>query len=844
MTQNKPIAKINYLTKSSQWFKSSIKWLIGIFLVMGLAGALFIATLFVVAQNDLPSIHLATSYKPKMPMRIYTADNYLIGEFGEERRDFLAIEKTPKAMKDAIVAIEDERFYNHNGVDLYGIARAFVSNLKGAHGQGASTITMQVARAFFLSNERTFKRKIYEILLAYKIEANMSKEKILELYMNQIYLGQRAYGFAAAAKVYYGKSLQELTIAESAMLAGLPKAPSAYNPVVNFPRARKRQEYILLRMYEQKYITQSQYEAALQEPNHVKTSSTINFDSEAQYVAEQVRTMLLTDDTLKNKMYTDGLSIYTTIIKDEQQAAVDSLVKGIKDYDKKQGYRGPEGYVQLSQEGKSRDEAITEALIEHPDVNGYLSAVVLAANAQQVKAIRLNGDVLSIGGDGLRLVLSGLAKSAPSKLKIQAGSIIRITQDNNRWVVSQLPEVESAFVSLDSRDGAIRSLVGGFDFARNKFNRVVQAWRQPGSSFKPFIYSAALEKGFSPSTIINDGPLSLPPSETGGEPWEPKNYDGSFDGPMTLRKALAKSKNLVSIRILRTITPQYAQKFISRFGFSASKHPAVLPMALGAGSVTPLQMAVGFSVFANGGYRVEPYLIKKVTDSEGRVLRVAKPRFSGDESIRTLNERNVYIMDSLLKEVVNSGTAMSAKEKLKRPDLAGKTGTTNNSYDAWFAGYGGHIVGVSWIGYDKPRSLGAKETGGGLALPIWIRYMKVALKNQPIVDRKKPAGVSDLDGDFIYNEYEENNSSVKMLDTEPVVTPNSTSRMREEPTSTHNKPEVESIEPNVPIEPVQPARDTEQEIRARIHKATSSKKMKGNNPSNTELNDRIDDISH
>ncbi len=797
------------------WLKSSLKWIIGIGLAGSLAFALFVGTLFAVAQNNLPSINSVTTYKPKMPMRIYTADNYLIGEFGEERREFVPIEKIPKIMKNALVSIEDERFYNHNGVDLWGVLRAFLSNLKGGHGQGASTITMQVARNFFLSNERTFTRKIYEMLLAYKIEANMSKDKILELYMNQIYLGQRAHGFAAAAKVYYGKSIQDITIAEAAMLAGLPKAPSAYNPVVNPKRAVIRQKYILQRMFEQNYITQSQYNIALQEPLNVRGSSALNFDSEAQYVAEQVRNMVSADETLKNKMYTDGLSVYTTIVREEQEAAVASVERGIKDYDKRQGYRGPEGFINLSEEGKSRDEAITEALVEHPDVHNYMSAVVLAANTKEVKAIRLNGDIISIGGEGLRLVLPALSSNAPAKLKIKSGSIIRVTHENNRWVLSQLPEVESAFVSLDSRDGSIRTMVGGFDFSRNKFNRVIQAWRQPGSSFKPFIYSASLEKGFSPSTVINDGPLSLPGSETGGEPWEPKNYDGNFDGPMTMRKALAKSKNLVSIRILRTITPQYAQKFISRFGFPADKHPAVLPMALGAGSVTPLQMGVAYSVFANGGFRIEPYLIKKVVDSEGRILRVAKPRFAGDDSIRTLNDRNAYIMDSLLKEVVNAGTAASAKEKLKRPDLAGKTGTTNNSYDAWFAGYGGNIVAVAWMGYDKPRSLGAKETGGGLSLPIWIRYMQVALKNQPVVERHKPYGVVDSGGDLIYNEYEENDSSVKMLDTEPVVTPNSRSRTREEPTSTNSKPEIESIEPSIPIDTIKPIRDIENDMKVR-----------------------------
>jgi penicillin-binding protein 1A len=810
-------------SKNSTLFKSIMKWGIGIFLVSALAMTLFIATLFAVAQNNLPSIQSVTSYKPKMPLRIYTADNYLIGEFGEERREFVPIEKMPKIMQNAIVAIEDERFYQHNGVDLFGVVRAFASNIRGGHGQGASTITMQVARNFFLSNERTFTRKIYEMLLAYKIEANMSKDKILELYMNQIYLGQRSHGFAAASKVYFGKSISEITIAEAAMLAGLPKAPSAYNPVVNPKRAKIRQEYILKRMMEQNYITQSQYQSALQEKLNIRSSSALTYDVDAPYVAEQVRNMLY--EQFKDSIYNQGLSVYTTIVRDEQEAAMESVQKGIKEYDKRQGYRGPEGFINLPEDPDAREEAISEALLEHPDVHNYISAIVLSANSKAIKAIRLNGEIISLTGESIRLVLPALSNNAVAKIKIKSGSIIRITYDNNRFIASQLPEVESAFVAIDSRDGAIRSMVGGFDFSRNKFNRVTQAWRQPGSSFKPFIYSASLEKGFSPSTVINDGPLSLPGSETGGEPWEPKNYEGTFDGPMTMRRALAKSKNLVSIRILRTITPQYARKFITKFGFPPEKHPAVLPMALGVGSATPLQMAVGYSVFANGGYRVDPYLIKKVVDSDGNIIRIAKPHMAGDESIRTLNDRNAYIMDSMLKEVATTGTAASARQKIKRPDIGGKTGTTNSSYDAWFAGYGGNIVAIAWMGYDKPHSLGAKETGGGLALPIWIRYMQTALKNQPIVERKQPAGVVDSGGDLIYNEYEENDTGVKMLDTEPVATPTSRSKNNDdEPSTSSRKPEIESVEPSVPIDPIQSIIDLENNMRR-----TSPQKKENNN---------------
>lgn len=752
-------------------WKVLLKWLIGGILASALVGSLFVAMVFILASQNLPSIDPILNYKPKMPLRIYTADNYLIGEFGQEQRDFIAIEKMPKNMKNAIVAIEDERFYRHSGIDYYGLARATLSNLKGNRGQGASTITMQVAREFFLSRDRSINRKIYEVLLAKKIESNLSKDKILELYMNQIYLGQRSYGFGAAAKVYFGKPLSDVTIAQAAMLAGLPKAPSAYNPVVNYKRAKIRQEYILKRMLEQGYISQAQHDAALTEKLNIRTSSSNDYDLKADYVAEQVRLNLY--QQLGNLAYTKGYSVYTTIYKSEQEAASSAAQKAIRDYDRRQGYRGPEGYIELPEDVDKRAEAIDDALNEHPDANNYFSAVVLSANTKKVQAMRASGDIIDISGDGLRVAIGALAKNAPAKMRIQTGSIIRINYDGGRWILSQLPEVQAAFVSIDSENGAIRSMVGGFDFSVNKFNHVTQAQRQPGSSFKPFIYSAGIEKGFTGMTVINDGPLSLPSGETGGQPWEPKNYDGNFDGPMTMRKALAKSKNMVSIRILRSITPKFAQTFITNFGFAPEKHLPYLPMALGAGSVTPLELAGGYAVFANGGYRIEPYLVKKIIDNAGKVVFNARPKSAGNDAIRSIDERNAYIMHTLLQGVVNNGTAVMAKEKLKRTDLAGKTGTTNNSVDAWFAGYGGKIVGVAWMGFDNPRSLGAKETGGGLALPIWVNYMQTALKNQPIYDRVPPDGLTQVGEDWVYTENMDNGAVVRSLDNEAIMVPGS-----------------------------------------------------------------------
>lgn len=724
-------------------------WALGLLVAGIVAVALLVGYALLVAAPNLPSLDTITDYRPKIPLRIYTADNVLIGEFGEERRNFVPITEIPDVMKKAVLAIEDDRFYEHGGVDFVGVLRAGLANLRGGLSQGASTITMQVARNFFLSSEKTYTRKLYEMLLAYKIEANLSKDQILELYMNQIYLGQRAYGFASAARVYFGKSIKDVTPAEAAMLAGLPKAPSAYNPVVNPKRAKVRQEYILQRMRDLRYLTPEQYDQAIHEELKVRGEGN-EFSTHAEYVAEIVRQLMYAQ--YREETYTRGLTVYTTLNKTDQDAAYEAVRSGIMNYERRHGYRGPEAFIDLPASADEREQAIDDALLEHPGSDDLRSAVVTSVTAKQVQATLLSGEVATIEGQALRFIAPSLAANAQPKAKIRPGAIIRVTQDEKgAWTVTQLPEVSAAFISLNPEDGEIRSMVGGFDFNRNKFNHVTQAWRQPGSSFKPFIYSAALEKGFSPATVINDAPLSI--SDNGGQVWEPKNYDGKFEGPMTMRRALAKSKNLVSVRILRAIGTQYAQDYITRFGFDADKHPAYLPMALGAGSVTPLQMAGAYSVFANGGYRVNPYLIQKVVDARGNVLSETKPQRAGADAVRVLDARTAFIADTMLREVVRSGTANSAKQRLGRNDLAGKTGTTNDAVDAWFAGYTPKLVAIAWMGYDQPKSLGVRETGGGLALPIWVGYMGKMLKGVPeMPERQPPEGVITVGGDWTFEE--------------------------------------------------------------------------------------------
>jgi penicillin-binding protein 1A len=726
-----------------------------------LAAALFcllmvVGVAMVMAYPNLPDISDLANYKPKLPLRVYTADGHLMGEFGEERRNLTPIEEIPQVMKDAVLSIEDNRFYDHGGVDYLGILRAGIANIGRLKSQGASTITMQVARNVYLSSEKTYTRKIYEILLTYKLEHLLTKDQILEIYMNQIFLGNRAYGFASAAETYFGKSLKNITIAEAAMLAGLPKAPSAFNPIANPKRARSRQLYIIERMEENGYITARQAAQAKAEPLALKSSGNKK-TLHAEFVAETVRQMVFAQ--YGQETYTRGLNVYTTIQSNEQMAAYQALRQGLMDYERRQVYRGPEKFISLPNDPKLAEDLIDETLEDHPDNGDVMSAVVLEASSKKVVVVRQNSEQITITGDGLIPVQSGLSDKAPEAKRIRKGAVVRIVQlPKGQWELTQLPEVEGAFVALTPQTGAIRALVGGFDFAKNKFNHVTQAWRQPGSSFKPFIYSAALEKGLSPATMVNDSPLFFDGGVTGGQPWEPKNYDGKFDGPMSLRAGLAKSKNMVSIRVLQSVGTRPAQEWVTRFGFDADKHPPYLTMALGAGSVTVMQMATGYSVFANGGYRVSPHLINRITDYKDRLLVDSPPPEISETTQRVIPQRNAFVMTNLMQEVTRSGTAARAQATLKRPDIYGKTGTTNDAMDAWFAGYHPQLAAVVWIGYDTPRKLGDRETGGGLSLPVWIKYMETALRNLPITEPAPAEGLVQVGGEWFYSEFSGNNA--------------------------------------------------------------------------------------
>jgi penicillin-binding protein 1A len=729
----------------------ALLWLLG-GAAAGFVGVLLVAAVaLAVAYPNLPDVASLADYRPKLPLRVFSSDGVLLGEFGEERRNFVPIAQIPQVMREAVIAAEDARFYQHGGLDFKGMARAALENLREARSQGASTITMQVARNFYLSTEKTFTRKIYEILLAFRIESVLSKDQILELYMNQIFLGQRASGFAAAAEVYFGKPLKDISIAEAAMLAGLPKAPSAYNPISNPKRARARQRYVIERMFENGFITEEQHDAALDEVLRYRTPS--DAAVHAEFVAENARQLVFAQ--YGEETYSRGLNVYLTLNAADQTAAYRALRRGLMDYELRQVYRGPEAYVDLPADLGQIDARVAEALNEHPDNDDLRSAVVLEASPRKVVAMLQSGDTITVTGDGLKPVTSGLADKAGPKVQIRRGAVVRALKSpgpKGEWRLTQLPDVEGAFVALDPRSGAIRALVGGFDFGKSKFNHVTQAWRQPGSSFKPFIYSAALERGFTPATVVNDAPLFFAADVTGSQPWEPKNYDGKFEGPMPLMTALARSKNMVSIRILQAIGPAFAQDWIQRFGFEADKHPAYLTMALGAGSVTPLQMAVAYSTFANGGLHVTPHLIARIVDGKGRVL-VNSPPLPADEEARTLDARNAFVMTSLLQAVTRYGTAARAQQLLKRTDIYGKTGTTNDSMDAWFAGFQPTVTAVVWIGYDNPRKLGDRETGGGLALPVWIEWMAQALKGVPVQEPAAPPGVMPSGGGWAYEEF-------------------------------------------------------------------------------------------
>ena len=788
-------------------------WIAGLAAAAAACGALILAIATALAYRNLPSIESLTDYRPKIPLRVYTADGVLIGEFGDERRAIVAIADVPLVMKQAILAAEDEHFYQHSGIDYLGVVRAAVKNLAngsffgGGRKQGASTITQQIARNFFLSSEQSYIRKFYEALLTFKIEDNLTKDQILEVYINQIFLGKGAWGFASAERVYFGKALKDVTPAEAAMLAGLPKAPSTANPVENPKRARERQVYVLDRMKLLGNLSDAAYAEAKAAPLVIKVGAE-SFTVHAQYVAEMARQAVR--EQFPDDAYSRGLNVYTTLISGEQNAAYESVRTGVLDYERRHGYNGPEAFVELPN-GAADDalaDTVEDELSEHPDSDDLVAAIVVEASPKSVRALRAD-ETITISGDGLKFAAAALSDKAPQARRIRRGAIIRVMKNpKGAWEIIQMPVVQAAFIASNVRDGAIRALVGGFDYNRNKFNHVTQAWRQPGSSFKPFIYSAALERGFTPATVVNDAPVHVDAAVTGSQAWDPKNYDGKFDGPMPLRQALAKSKNMVSIRLLQAIGPRYVQGTLPRFGFEATKHPAYLPMALGAGSVTAWEMAGAYSVFANGGYKINPYFISRIVDSAGRDVARVDKLVAGDEANRVIDARNAFVMDSLLRTVARSGTAARITAALKRNDLAGKTGTTNDSHDAWFAGYSNdNIVGIAWIGFDQPKSLGDRETGGGLALPIWLGYMSKSLKGVPEKDRVMPPGVVSVNGEVYYAENQPGQGVKSLGLDDPVPSDDTTpAGPSEAPVPSESRPpgRTEPARPSEPSRPVAP----------------------------------------
>ncbi|MGJ8619355.1 MAG: PBP1A family penicillin-binding protein [Methylophilaceae bacterium] len=724
------------------------KWwhfLILFVLVSGIALAALAALSVTLIYPTLPSLETLTDYHPKQPLRVYSADGYLIGEFGEERRAFTKIENIPQKMKDAVLAIEDRRFYEHGGIDTKGVLRALKNNITGRSHEGASTITMQVAKNFFTgpNKKRDIFIKIKESLLALKIEKALTKDQILELYLNQIYLGQRSYGFSAAAQVYFAKPLNELTLAEAALLAGLPKAPSGYNPFYRPKKAIARQQEVLRDMHRYGLINQDQFDEAMAQELVFKRAEKSKRAVNADYVAELARQLLY--KKYGDDIYNGGLKVHTTILKANQEAANQAVISGILEYQTRQGYKNAEKWIDLTKlDADSIEEGMKDALSNMREYNGFIPAIVTSTSNESVSIFTKKEGKLKISGTGLSLLKRNLALKDTTKHLIKPGSVVRIIKIKEGWQIAQLPEVESALVALNPQNGAITALVGGFNFSKNKFNHVTQAYRQAGSSFKPFVYSAALEKGFTPASIIEDEPIIMSAEEVGSkDEWSPKNYDSKYDGPIRMRTALTKSKNVASIRIIDSIGPRYTQDYAAKFGFSPKHNPAYLTMALGAGEVTPLGLANGYAVFANGGYRIKPHLIGKITTSEGKVIDEKKYPVAEKDAPRVIDGRNAFIMTSMLRDVIQRGTATRAKV-LGRQDLAGKTGTTNDQFDAWFAGYSPHEVAIAWMGYDQPQTLGRAETGGRAALPIWVKYMETALKGKPDNPYEVPAGVMSL----------------------------------------------------------------------------------------------------
>ncbi len=745
------------------------------FLIMaglGAAAALaLVLSIYFLVMPKLPSVDNLKEVQFQVPLRVYTRDHKLIAEFGEKRRAPLDYDEIPERLVEAVLAAEDDRFFEHPGVDWRGLLRAAAYLIRtGEKGQGGSTITMQVARNFFLSREKTYLRKLNEIFLALKIEDELSKEDIITLYLNKIYFGHRAYGVAAAAQVYYGLPVDKLSLAQIAMIAGLPKAPSTFNPVVNPSRALTRRTYVLGRMRSLGFISEAEYRQAMDTPDDARLHR-LSREVTAPYVAEMVRGEMVA--RYGEEAYSGGYRVITSIDSEMQAAANAAQREALLAYDSRHGYRGPLAQAELDEE--AGEEQWAEALKPYREINGLLPALVLSVEGQTARVYEPRRGILSLDWPGLSWAAPALPGGRTGKAPEQAadilarGDVIRITERGNKgeWHLAQVPTVAGALVSLSPRDGAIRALVGGFDFSASKFNRITQAERQPGSSFKPFIYSAGLEKGFTPASLINDAPVVF--EDQGLEAtWRPENYSGRVFGPTRLREALVKSRNLVSIRLLRAMGISYAIDYVSRFGFDKARLPRDLSLALGSGAVTPLEIATGYAVFANNGFQVEPWFIERIEDADGEALYQAAPAtvcrhckmseaeraeraaFVGpprrEEQVpiniapRVVSAQNVYLMRSMMRDVIQRGTARRARV-LHRSDLAGKTGTTNDQHDAWFSGFSSDLVATAWVGFDRPQPLGERETGGRAALPMWIDYMREALKGLPPRPLERPPGL-------------------------------------------------------------------------------------------------------
>ncbi|MEJ2552615.1 MAG: penicillin-binding protein 1A [Gammaproteobacteria bacterium] len=723
---------------------------------MALIGLLTAGGLYLYISPQLPSADTLRDVRYQVPLRVYSRDGKLLSEYGEMRRSPVKLSEVPDLMVKAVLAAEDDRFYEHPGVDYQGLLRAAWHLVTtGRKTQGGSTITMQVARNFFLGREKTYLRKFTEILLSLKIEHEFTKQDILQLYLNKIYLGQRAYGIAAAAQVYYGVELSKLSLPQMAMIAGLPKAPSRYNPIADPPRALERRNYVLGRMRALGFISEQDYRTALATQDDA-TLHSLTIQAEAPYLGEMVRAEVV--KRYGEDAYTAGYKVYTTVDSRLQTAANTALRDALLDDDRRHGYRGPESQVNLAPE--AGPDEWSAALANRDPVGTLPAGLVIKVEKTDVQVFLKDQSTITIPWQGLewaRPYINDKYVGKPPQTAadiVKPGDIIRVQhQPDGQWRLAQIPRVEGALVSLRPSDGSVIALVGGFDFFKSKFNRVIQASRQPGSSFKPFVYSAALNQGMTPATLINDAPVVFddPSLE---DTWRPENYSGRFFGPTRLREALVHSRNLVSIRILRAIGIDSTIDYVSRFGFDKHALPHNLSLALGSGVVTPMDLATGYTVFANTGYRVKPYFIDHIEDINGKVLETTTPdtvckgcgKLPPDQAEpqhiapRVITAQNAYLMTSMMRDVIRHGTGRKARV-LGRNDIAGKTGTTNDQRDAWFAGFNPEVVTVAWVGFDDTHTLGYAETGARAALPMWIDYMRAALRDIPDHSFERPPGL-------------------------------------------------------------------------------------------------------